>query len=80
MDYVKMIGLALDGSGVMKQLDVHPNNVAAFKASGYTVGTLPEKEWSNDLGAVSYTLEDSEAQLGKAEATNGTRGRPRGRR
>ena len=80
MDTVTMIGLALDGSGVMKQLDVHPNNVAAFKASGYTVGTLPDKEWSNDLGAVSYTLEDSEAQLGKAEATKGTRGRPRGRR
>lgn len=39
-----MVGMALDGSGVMKEVEVHPDNVQAFKASGYKVGELPKEE------------------------------------
>ncbi len=39
-----MVGLALDGSGEMKEVEVLPNNVAAFKASGYVEGELPKTE------------------------------------
>jgi hypothetical protein len=58
-----MNGFALDGSGIRKQLEVLPDNVAAFKAAGWVEGGLPEPEWSNTLGDVVYTLEDSIAQL-----------------
>lgn len=37
-----MIGPALDGSGVTKQVEVHPDNVRAFKAAGYVEGELPK--------------------------------------
>jgi hypothetical protein len=61
MEFVTMFGLALDGSGQMVEREVHPGNVAAFKASGFKIGRL-EKIWSNEPQMI-YTLEDSLNQL-----------------
>jgi hypothetical protein len=57
---ITMHGPALDGSGETHQTEVHPDNVEAFKRSGWVEGP---KEWSNNLGETSYTLEDSIEQL-----------------
>lgn len=78
--FITMNGLSLNGSGLRKEQNVHPDNVQAFKNSGWVVGALPQNDWSNELGKIKYTLEDSIAQLGdtptpEPKRTRKTRGK-----
>ena len=78
-EYITMHGASLDGSGEIVQTEVHVNNVQAFKNSGWKEGAKPV-EWSNDLGAVKYTLEDSIAQLNEPEMETETESKPKQKR
>lgn len=41
-EYIKMHGPAFDGSGKMAETDVHVDNIAAFKRSGWAEGSLKQ--------------------------------------
>lgn len=70
MKAITMHGPALDGSGVMKELEVDPLNVAAFKASGYVEGGLPipdDEKRADGTPCETYTEADVAEQMPTAK-------------
>jgi hypothetical protein len=50
---IKMHGLSLTGSGEPAETDVHPDNIEAFKASGWKIGELPKKISDDDIKSLN---------------------------
>mgnify|MGYP001588880293 CR=1 FL=1 len=67
--------------------DVHPDEVNNYQLGGFVVckAKADEPQWANNLGEISYTMEDSLAQIAEDETeaihteimTPKPKGRPR---